>query len=237
MVRKALVVTAVVLAALVLPAPAGAQTRLLRHPTYSNGKVAFGYLGDIWVANEDGSGVRRLTDHRARDVYPRFSPDGKTIAFSSNREGGYDVYLIPVEGGKPRQLTFHSADDMVVGWTPDGRKVLFTSSRSLGAFPGVATLFEIPAEGGMEQPLPTDWGSWASYSPDGAKLAFTRHPGSWTRRRYRGSYAADLWLMDVGSMEFTRVANGDYKGNVLWPMYGRDGQIYFVADRLDDEKG
>jgi tricorn protease len=220
-----------------LQADAPTQARLLRHPSYSEGRVAFSYLGDIWIAREDGSGVRRLTDHKARDVYPRFSPDGKFIAFSSNREGNYDVYVVPVEGGKPRQLTFHSADDMVVGWSPDGRKILFQSTRGDGVFPTVATLFEISEKGGMEQPIATDWGSWASYSPDGSKLAFTRHPGVWSRKHYRGSYAVDLWLMDTAKKEFTRLGDEDYKGNYLWPMYGRNGEIYFVADPLANEKG
>ena len=57
------------------------QARLLRHPSYSKGKVAFSYLGDIWTANEDGSGVVRVTDHKAREVYPRFSPDGNGSRF------------------------------------------------------------------------------------------------------------------------------------------------------------
>ena len=96
--------------------------------------------GDIWIANDDGSGVARLTDHRARDVYPRFSPDGAWIAFSSNREGNYDVYVMSAKGGKPKQLTYHSADDTVIGWTPDGKRILFSSSRGNGAFPGVGDL-------------------------------------------------------------------------------------------------
>src|ERR1700689_1153614 len=120
-----------------------AQTRLLRYPSYSNGKVAFSYLGDIWVANENGSGLQRITDNKAREINPRFSPDGKWIAFSSNREGNYDVYVVSATGGKPKQLTFHSAEDNVIGWTPDGKYIFFTSSRGLGVFPGVATLFQI----------------------------------------------------------------------------------------------
>ena len=165
-----------VLAALLLPAVSQAQVKLLRHPTYSNGKVAFSYLGDLWIANENGSGVQRLTDNQARDVYPRFSPDGNWIAFSSNREGNYDVYVIPATGGKPRQLTFHSADDNVVGWTPDGKKIVFTSGRGNGVFPSVATLWEIPVDGGIEQPVPTDWGAWASYSPDGSEARLHAAP-------------------------------------------------------------
>ncbi|HXE54783.1 MAG TPA: hypothetical protein VN541_17315, partial [Tepidisphaeraceae bacterium] len=224
------------LVALFLPALASAQTKLLRQPTYSNGKVAFSYLGSIWMANEDGSNVQRLTVSQGRDVFPRFSPDGSQIAFSSNRNGNYDVFVIPATGGRPRQLTFHSAEDMTVGWTPDGKKIVFTSSRDKGIFPGITTLFEVSVDGGMPQPIPTDWGSWASYSPDMTKMAFTRHPGVWSRKHYRGSYAVDLWLMDVEAKEFTRLSGDEYKGNCMWPMYGHDGAVYFVADCLPDEK-
>src|SRR5260370_23801503 len=89
------------------PAKPEERARLLRHATYSSGKIAFSYLGDIWLVNDDGSDLRRLTDNVSRDLYPRFSPDGKWIAFSSNRSGNHDVYVVPVKGGAPRQLTFH----------------------------------------------------------------------------------------------------------------------------------
>src|SRR5262245_3733142 len=221
--------------AFLLPALSPAQVKLLRHPSYSKGKVAFSYLGDIWIANEDGTGVQRLTDNKARDAYPRFSPDGTMIAFSSGREGNDDVFVVPATGGKPRQLTFHSANDTAQGWTTDGKRILFTSARAKGAFPSVATLWEVPAEGGIEQPVPTDWGFAGSYSPDGRKLAFTRHPAVWTRKHYRGSYAADLWVMDLAAKSFTKLGDADYKGNYLWPQYG-NGEIFFVADRLPNEK-
>lgn len=212
------------------------QVKLLRHPTYSQGRVAFSYLGDIWIAKDDGSNPVRLTDNKARDIYPRFSPEGKWIAFSSNREGNYDVFVVPAAGGKPKQLTFHTADDNVVGWTPDGKKVIFSSTRGKGAFPSVATLFEVSVDGGAEVPVPTDWGASASYSPDGKKMAFTRHPAVWSRKHYRGSYAADLWVMDVAAKSYAKLGDADYKGNYLWPMYGANGEIYFVSDRTANEK-
>jgi len=226
-----------VLFALACAFSASAEVRLLRHPSYHNGKVAFSYQGDIWVANEDGSNVQRLTVNPAHDVYPRFSPNGKWIAFSSNRHGNYDVYLIPASGGAPKQLTFHSANDTVVGWTPDSQYVIFNSSRGL-MYPGIPNLYEVPAEGGLEKPLPTDWGYWGSFSPDGAKFAFNRHPMVWWRQHYRGSYAADLWVLDVASKKYTKYSGGDddYKGNWFWPMIASNGDIYFVSDRLPNER-
>jgi tricorn protease len=234
MLRKSLFALATLL---LIPAFGQSQIRLLRHPSYSKGKVAFSYLGDIWTASEDGTGSQRLTDNKARDVYPRFSPDGKWIAFSSNRDGNYDVFVVAADGGRPKQLTFHTANDTVVGWTPDGKSVLFSSARGQGAFPSVATLYTVPVEGGMEQPIATDWGANGSYSADGSKLAFARHPAVWSRQHYRGQYAADLWVMDVSAKKFTKLGDADYKGNYLWPMYGNKGEIYFVADRIANEKG
>src|SRR5262249_6961833 len=221
-----------VLSALLSPLPA-AEVKLARHPDYHEGKVVFSYLGDLWLVNEDGSQPRRLTVHRARDIHPRFSPDGKWIAFSSNRYGNYDVFVMPADGGKARQLTYHGASDLVVGWSRDSKKVIFTSARGL-LYPGIANLYEVPAAGGLEEPLRTDWGSHGSYSPDGKKLAFNRHPMSWWRKHYRGSYAADLWVLDLEKKLYTRLVDDKLadaeRPNNLWPMYG-NGFIYFVSDR------
>jgi tricorn protease len=219
---------------ILLSCSALAQTRLLRHPSYHNGKVAFSYLGDIWVGNEDGSGLQRLTVHKARDIYPRFSPDGKWIAFSSNRYGNYDVFIIPAAGGEAKQLTYHSGSDTVVDWSPDGKRVVFQANRGR-LFPGIPSLYEVSIDGGLERALETDWGYWGGYSPDGKKLAFNRHPMVWWRKHYRGAYAADLWVMDVAQKKYTRLGDNDYKGNYFWPMYGNGGDIYFVSDRLPDE--
>ena len=157
-------------------AAGAAPVRLARTPDFHAGKIAFSYLGDIWVVDEDGSNPHRLTDNVARDINPRFSPDGKWIAFSSPRFGNYDVFVIPAGGGTARRLTFHSGNDEVVGWTPDSKQVVFRASRGDGAFPGVATLYQVPVEGGRETSLPTDWGWWGSYSADGKRFAFNRHP-------------------------------------------------------------
>jgi tricorn protease len=164
------------LAFLVAAWPAvAAEIRLARHPHYHEGQIVFSYLGDLWIVKEDGSQPRRLTVHTARDTHPRFSPDGKWVAFSSNRYGGADVFIVSSAGGTPKRLTYHSASDTVVGWSRDSRRVIFSSSRGR-VYPGIPSLYEVPIDGGLEQPLPADWGWTASYSPDGQQLAFNRHP-------------------------------------------------------------
>jgi tricorn protease len=214
---------------------AAGPVKLARHPDYHAGKIAFSYLGDIWTANEDGSAVLRVTDNGAREVYPRFSPDGRWIAFSSNRYGNYDVFIVPVAGGTPKRLTYHSTSDDVVGWTRDSQSVLFRSGRGDGVFPTVAVLYEVPITGGMEKPLPLDWGYWGSFSPDGKSLVFNRHPAVWSRQHYRGSYAADLWIANLSNNAFTKLL-ADERYNRYWPMWGADDSIYFVADPLPNDK-
>ena len=212
-----------------------APIKLARHPDYHAGKIAFSYLGDIWTANDDGGDPHRLTDNRGHEVYPRFSPDGRWIAFSSNRYGNNDVFVIAAAGGAPRRLTFHTGNDDVVGWTRDSQHILFRAAHGDGAFPNVATLHQVPVRGGPEQPLPVDWGYWGNFSPDGKSLVFNRHPAVWTRQHYRGSYAADLWIADLNAKTYRQLLP-DERYNRYWPMWGADGAIYYVADPLPNDK-
>jgi tricorn protease len=218
---------------LTAPVAPAAEIKLARHPDYHDGKIVFSYLGDLWLVNDDGSQPRRLTVHTARESHPRFSPDGKWIAFSSNRYGNDDVFVMPASGGPAKRLTYHSAPDTVVGWSRDSARIVFSSARGR-VYPGIPSLYEVPITGGLEQPLPTDWGFWGSYSPDGKRFAFNRHPMVWSRKHYRGSYAADLWVMDADGHNFHKLLDSDvpddHKPNNFWPMFG-NGEIYFVSDR------
>jgi tricorn protease len=206
-------------------APAG-EARLVRYPDYSHGKITFAYLGDIWTADEDGKNIERLTVHTARDVYPKFSPDGQSIAFSSDREGNMDVYVIPSQGGAAKRLTIHSADDTVLDWAPDGKSILFASQRGEDF---MGKLYVVPLAGGMPRDAGPDMGVWGSYSPDGTKLAINRKSQSYWRKYYRGAYQSDVTVMDLAAKTFKDVAPFD--GMDSWPLWGRDGFIYFVSDR------
>jgi tricorn protease len=201
------------------------EAKLVRYPSYSNGRVAFTYLADIWVADENGGNVQRLTVNRARDAYPRFSPDGRWIAFSSDRNGNLDVYIIPSTGGTAKQLTHHSADDVVLGWTPDGKGILFSSQRGEDF---MGQLYVVGVDGGMPWHAGPDMGNAASYSPDGSRIAYNPKGQVYWRKYYRGAYATDVWIEDVSAKKFTQVT--DFDGLDSWPMWGKDG-IYFVSDR------
>src|SRR5207302_4891047 len=145
-------------------------TMLLRSPTVSAGHVAFVYAGDLWVASRAGGEARRLTVHPGNEVNPRFSPDGRWIAFTGEYDGNPDVYVVPVDGGNPRRLTYHPGPDVVQGWTPDGARVLFTSARASHSF--YDRLFTVPLEGGFEEPLPMPMAERGAYAADGRRMAY-----------------------------------------------------------------
>jgi tricorn protease len=204
----------------------GREARLVRYPHYHNGRIVFSYLGDVWTADENGQNVQRLTVNRARDVYARFSPDGKWIAFSSDRNGNLDVFIIAAEGGAARQLTAHSSDDVVLGWSPDSRSILFSSNRGEDFTP---QLYLVGLEGGMPSKAGTDMGVQASYSPDGKRLAYNPKSQSYWRKYYRGALQSDVVVMDIAAKRSTQLT--DFDGHDSWPMWGSDGFVYFVSDR------
>jgi tricorn protease len=215
------------LLALCLPLGVAArEAKLVRYPHYHQGRIAFTYLADIWTSDEDGKNIRRITVHKARDVYPRYSPDGRWIAFSSDRNGNLDVFIIPSEGGAAKQLTFHSADDTVLGWTPDSREVLFGSQRNEDF---AAKLYTVSLEAAVERNAGPDMGVFAAYSPDGKRLAINRKTQSYWRKYYRGAAQSDVTVMDIAAKKFRDIT--DFDGMDSWPMWGSDGHIYFVSDR------
>ena len=217
---------------LALPARALEPIRFARTPDISpDGKtVVFSYLGDVWTVDVAGGVARPVTMHPAHDINPVFSPDGNTLAFSSNRHGTYDVFVVSAQGGRPRRLTTDSADDMVVGWTPDGKNVLFTSNRD-PAFPHTLGLYTVPVTGGQTHRVPTSEGKQACYSPDGRYLAYVRGPGSWSRKGYRGSSNDDIWICNADGTR--NLALTTFNGQDTSPMWAPDGKtIYYVSEQF-----
>ncbi|MEP6780945.1 MAG: peptidase S41, partial [Gemmatimonadaceae bacterium] len=167
-------------------AQSATDTRLLSQPAVSSTHIAFTYAGDLWVAKQDGSGVRQLTTADGDEGNPAFSPDGSLIAFTGNYDGNLDVYIMPVGGGAPKRLTYHPAADIVQGFSPDGKSVLFISSRA--AFTGAhAELYTVPIAGGVETQLAIPNASEGTYSPNGQRIAYNPLPQAFQQwKRYRG---------------------------------------------------
>src|SRR5512140_2338084 len=115
-------------ACLALAGPALSAPAYFRYPDISGDKVVFAAEADLWIASDQGGPAHRLTTSPGVEYFPRFSPDGKWIAFTGEYDGNRDVYVIPVTGGDPRRLTWDPAADEVLGWTPDGKQVLFRSN-------------------------------------------------------------------------------------------------------------
>jgi tricorn protease len=206
--------------------------RFARTPDISpDGKlVAFSYLGDIWVVETIGGAARPVTSHPAHDIGPVFSPDGRQIAFSSNRHGSYDVYVVSAHGGRPRRLTYDSATDMVCGWSPDGKQVLFASTRGTDFPPGFE-LYTVPAEGGRPRRVTSAEGREGVFSPAGDRIAYVRGPGSWYRKGYRGSSNDDVWVCNADGTGNCQVSN--FNGQDGSPMWSADGKsLYYVSEHF-----
>lgn len=228
---SALVIGAV---AAIAAAPAAEPIRFARYPHVSQGRLVFSYHGDIWIANEDGSSPRRLTSHVARDTFPRLSPDGRSVAFTSDRFGNNDVFIVSSDGGEPTQLTFSTVGDTVLNWTPDGKGILIASSRAVS--PWRSPLYIVPVNGGLPTPLPMDGGVQGMLSQDGTKVAFNRMGGSYWRKGYRGNRSDDVWVQDLATKGITRLTDTDLKDyknftQDVYPMWGADGRIYFSSER------
>ena len=151
------------------------QPLLMQQPTLNATHIVFVYGGFLWSVDRKGGTALRLTSGPGAASNPKFSPDGKSIAFTGRYNGNANVYLMPAEGGQPRQLTYSSGDDLVEGWAPDGRSVLFQSLRD--SFSSrYKQLYTISVDGGYAKTLPLPAGYEASYSPDGNHLAYTPLP-------------------------------------------------------------
>src|SRR2546423_9707827 len=129
-------------------------TRLLRTPTVSSTQIAFAYAQNIWVVPRSGGVARRVTSFQGQTSNPHFSPDGRWIAFSGEYAGNVDVYVVSAEGGEPKRLTWHPGPDTVEGWTPDGAAIVFASTRATAAPSGAPRFWTVPAQGGVEEPMP-----------------------------------------------------------------------------------
>ncbi|MGQ9590517.1 MAG: S41 family peptidase [Planctomycetota bacterium] len=212
------------------------DARLLRFPDIHGDAIVFVYAGDLWTVPASGGAARRLTSGEGLELFPRFSPDGKWIAYTGHDDGSSDVYVIPAEGGMPRRLTWYPSrvnsdrmgwDNMVIDWTPDS-KILFRSQRGpIGGFVGEP--YAVSPEGGPAERFPLPECGLLSFAPDGKRIAYNRVFRNFrTWKRYRGGMAQDVWIYDLEKRALERLT--DWEGTDTEPLWiGRS--IYFVSDR------
>ncbi|MBL0162251.1 MAG: PD40 domain-containing protein [Xanthomonadales bacterium] len=224
-------------APLVHALPAG-DSRLLRFPDICGDAITFVQAGDIYTVAARGGTALRLTSHAGQELYPKFSPDCRSIGFSGEYDGTRQVYVIPASGGEPRQLTFYNdigpqpvrggTDYRVLDWTPDGKNIVVRANRVATDDRG-GRPYLVPVAGGMETPMAVPETGGGMLSPDGKSYVYTpidREFRSW--KRYRGGRAQDVWTFNLIDNTAKRLTDNPASDNQ--PMWIGD-TIYFTSDR------
>ncbi|RKN79733.1 S41 family peptidase [Ulvibacterium marinum] len=200
---------------------------LMQYPDVSDSQITFVYGDDVWIVPKSGGTASRLSSPKGIERYPKFSPDGSMIAYTANYNGNSDVYVVETNGGIPRRLTYHGMFDRVLGWTPGGEAVLFSSSRESGR-QRYNQFYTVSINGGEAKKLPIPYGDYASFSPDGQKIAYTdrsRVNRNW--KRYRGGTAPDILVFDLNSFQTENVTKNN--ANDELPMWNGE-TIYYMSD-------
>lgn len=189
-------------------------------------RLAFVWRGDVWTADANGGRAYPVTSHVELDAYPVFSPDGRYLAFSSVRNNNWDVFVVPATGGTARQMTFSSHGEIATDWSPDGKSLVFSAAYDVPTNPA---LYALDVNTLRFKKLTEDYKSLsqAQFSPDGGRLVFQRYGFPWTRPRYHGSAAAQLWTLDLASGKRTNLAQNDQQK--LWPRFLPDGNVVCVT--------
>ena len=212
---------------------AGVPIRLASDLAVSpNGKqVAFFWKGDVWSAPIKSGAARQLTRHPAVDRQPAWSPDGKQIAFVSEREGGKQVWVMPAGGGAPRKLTLHTEGFVLEEWMPDGKGLLTSITRD--HFWRRGERFSIIQARGKQEPeqvLFDDYGQYASVASDGKRILYNREGERWWRKGYTGSRTAQVWLWNLRDKSHTKLLDGE---DARWPLWKPDGKAFYYVGARD----
>ena len=216
------------------------ESRVFRFPAIYGDQVVFTFGGDLYTVNSEGGVARKLTSHIGFEIFPKFSPDGRYIAFTGQYDGNTEVYIIPSEGGIPKRLTYTATlerDDLadrmgpnniVMAWTPDGKNILYRSRKqSFNSF--IGQLYSVPVTGGLSKEIPLSTGGFCSYSRDGQKLAFNRVFREFrTWKYYKGGMADDIRIVNLKNGKIEVIAQSNNQD--IFPMWIGD-EIYFLSDR------
>ncbi|RPH34517.1 MAG: peptidase S41 [Bacteroidales bacterium] len=204
-----------------------AQNPMMQYPDIYENTIVFVSGGDIWKTSADGGEANRLTFSDGHENFPKFSPNGKLIAFTGEYDGNSDVYTMDVNGGNITRLTYHPGTDEVIGWNRIKNKIMFTSGRNSSS--RYTKMYLISPDGtGLEEMIMYD-AARGSFSPDGSKIAFNKDAqDNATWKRYKGGRAQEIYIYDLKTNEETNISN--YDGADQFPIWIGD-KIYFNSDR------
>ncbi len=158
------------------------EARLLRQPHINGDKIVFIYAGDVYTVAVTGGTATKMTSFAGFEVFPKFSPDRKWIAFSGQYNGSRQIYVMPSQGGVPKQVTFYPDvgnmaprggwDNLPYDWTPDSKKIFVRMNRTPhGQRIGKYFLID-PVQESLEKPLQIPEGGPATLSPDGKYISY-----------------------------------------------------------------
>ena len=206
------------------------NSNFVRYPALNNNgsQLAFSFQGDIWSVSTNGGKATRLTIHEAYEGWPFWSNDDNSIAFSSNRYGNYDVFLMPKDGGFPKRLTYHSANDVITDFTSDDN-LIFSTNRLFQQIEWDSELSRVSINGGTPNRVLDAVGNMATQSPNGKYIAFARGWGRVEREKYKGSADFEIWLFNTESKQFTQITNNEVQD--IYPRWANDNTLYFVSAR------
>ena len=215
------------------------EARLLRFPAIHGDQIVFTYAGDLYTVSRNGGLARKLTSGEGYEMFARFSPDGKHIAFTGQYDGNTEVFVIPAGGGIPQRLTYtatlHRDDisdrmgpnNIVLTWKDNETIVFRSRKKSFNSFKG--QLYTINIHGGMEKELPLPEGGFCSFNADKSKMAYNRVMREFrTWKYYRGGMADDVWIHDFNTQTTENITHNDAQD--IFPMWYGD-KIYFLSDR------
>jgi tricorn protease len=207
---------------------------LFRFPDVSRTQIVFVYANDLWIVPKEGGRASHLSSPAGTEIFPKFSPDGKTIAYTADYDGNNSVYSIPSGGGIPARLTWHGSTERVVDWYPDGQHILFASGRESGR-ERFNQFFKIGLSGGAPEKLPLPYAEFGTLSPDGSQIAFVFKSQVFRNwKRYRGGWNAQIHLFNLASYADQNISTGTDADDEL-PMW-HGNSIYFLSDRGPEKR-
>ncbi|MEN8120250.1 MAG: PDZ domain-containing protein [Bacteroidota bacterium] len=207
------------------------SAKLMRYMDVSDTQITFVYGGDIWVMPKTDGTAIQVTHSPGEESWPRFSPDGKSIAFTARYNGNWDVYVMPTKGGIPIRITYQSHSDRMVDWHPDGEHILFASARENGVR-RLNQFYKVSRNGGFPEKLKIPYGELASYSPDGNRLAYiTKITENYPFKRYRGGLSSDILIYDLINNTAENITkNHGIDGKPAWV----GDKVYFLSDQAEN---